>query len=140
MNKPCPICQALRGKKPGKGKLCWDCDNNQSLKNAWDSYQIVQNLSQTQWMYRYLFPVLLIATHLFLYFRNGGWSGYKIGAAAGELVAWGMWLFNVFWLWPKQKLKVSDMRERMSVDRDRMLLLKVAGEKRVSGTFTSPAK
>lgn len=122
----CPICRVLRGEK-GRGKtLCRDCSENQALGDSWQKYQIFEKILSTQVLYAYWFPVMLILTH-----SSGIAMAFKVGISFSSVIlgieAWALWLFCLFWLWPKQKIRMCDMKERLAKTRDEMMVAKVAG-------------
>ena len=124
----CPICQVLRGKAPEGKTLCPDCSNNQKLKDAWGGYQIVTMITQTNWTYRFLFPVLLVLGHIVVWKNRDVSEGLNFGVFSSAIVAWGVWLVNLLYIWPKCNLRMSDLVGKKEEARSKMFVLKVAGD------------
>ena len=136
--KKCPVCLVLRGEQPGKGALCRDCTGNKQLRDTWSEYNLIAMMAQTNWIYRFLLPILLICGHGILFFKDG--DAFKYGTGVACFVAWAVYFFNLFYLWPKYELRLADMRERKRAVFDKLFVIKVAGDRRVSGTYSAPAR
>lgn len=114
--------------------MCPDCAENREVMCLWQEYEILRMVRQTSWMYQYLFPVLM-AFGIFVQV----WRGMcNFGFILSQLVVAAMWVFTVFWFWPKNKCGLSDVEKKMPSVMDKLLVAKFAGERRISGTSQSP--
>ena len=120
----CPICQVIRNERYGSITVkCQDCSDNESLLRLWGSYEILETIYSTNRLFMYWFPALLVAGDIFLIAK-----GAHFGTITSTLTAWGMWAFNVFWLWPKNKCRPKDVMEQMKDLRDKMQIAKFAAQ------------
>jgi len=133
--KKCPVCEVLRGNKPDmKAGLCRDCRENKKVRNDWSEFQVLGTISHASHLLRYWFPALLIFGDAFLIWR----SGLTFSIVLGMVTPWGLWVFNVFYLYPRQRLTPADLRRKKAALMDKLLVHKIAGEQRMSGTDQSP--
>jgi hypothetical protein len=123
-HKKCPVCQLLVGEKVTGKVFCRDCAGNPRIRDHWDSLAIIDTVGQANSVFRYFYPVLLVTGEVFIYFHGG----FDFGTVATSLTAWGIWGFNIFWLWPKQNLTIEGVKLKRQKAIDELLIVKVAGK------------
>ena len=97
----CPICETLReGHVVKEGTLCADCNDSYDIKDCWDSLCLMRSLRTTILMFVWGYPLLLIGS-MFVVMRDGG----SLMWIPGMTTSWGIWAFNVFYLFPRQKIQ-----------------------------------
>jgi hypothetical protein len=135
MSKKCPVCQLLRGKRlPWRKKICPDCAANGEVMSLWQEYEVLHMVRQTAWMYQYIFPVLLTFGILVQVWRGK----CNFGFVLPQVVVVAMWVFNIFWFWPKNRCGLFEVKKRMPGVMNKLLVAKFAGSGHLSGTTQSP--
>jgi hypothetical protein len=124
MKKTCPACRAIEGHNPDDGALCDDCAKTAGVRTAYDGFWVMNTVKRTVVIYTFLFPLLMIASIAVVIIQKKGW-----GNLVGLLTPIGLWVFNVFWLWPKMKIPRWGKWDKMEDARDQIFIAKVAGEK-----------
>lgn len=119
----CPVCQVLRGEKyRPKKKVCRDCAENKQVGILWQEYETLELVLQTQNMYIYFFPPIIIASQALMWLRSK-----SFGQVSVTITVFGVWVFNLYYLWPKNKMRKRDILAKLAVVKDKMTIAKIAG-------------
>lgn len=124
MNEKCPACRAIEGQNPGGGTFCEDCSKTSGVMDAYHSFQVMQSIKTTTIWYTYVFPLLILG-HITLIVTGQ----LKFSSLFGMLVPIGLWVFNVFWLWPKLKIPRWGKWQKMEDERDKLFIVKLSGKR-----------
>lgn len=126
MDNTCPVCRVLVGKSPGGGKICHTCSTTEGVVDAYHWFSITQSLCKSALFFIYGYPFLALLGPIILGMSRGfSWNDIPI-----QMTCWGMWIFNVFYLYPKLKLpRTFGARcERLELAKDELFLAKIGGE------------
>jgi hypothetical protein len=126
MDNNCPICRLLVGKKPGSGKICRACYETQGVVDAYQWFSIVRSLHKSALLFIYGYPFLALLGPIVTWFVTGfSWNGFAI-----QFTCWGMWIFNVFYLYPKMNIPRTLVARcvRLELAKDELFLAKISGE------------
>lgn len=124
MNPKCPACRVLARKSPGGGSLCNDCENTEGVRKNYDEFWILNNLRQCVFLFTYFYPVLIQIHVLLIWVLGFSWM-----IVFGYVCCWGVWFFNVFWLYPRLKVPKRGEWHKVEEARDKLFLAKVAARK-----------
>jgi len=125
----CPICRVIEhGGNPRKGTLCPDCAENRRLQDEFDAYQILQHVLSTGVWFTWSFP-LLVGVGAVVQITRTDASVFSV--VCGQIGAWWLYFFNVFWLFPRQgmprALWCRKEWPKLTEQRDKMFVLKLKG-------------
>ena len=123
MNSKCPICRVLDGKRPGRGKICPECGSIEGLSIRYDEFSIYSMVKKTVWLMTLFFPAMLIGHIIILAFTHK----LNILGFISQLVGWGVWCLNVFYLYPKMGVPCFGKWQKMEDARDKLFLAKLSG-------------
>lgn len=120
----CPICRTIEGKEPNKGPLCEDCASNDRLKGEYDGMKIMKDVRRCVILYVWVWPVVLVLSTI-LQVMSG-----SAGSVSGMVVAFGLWIFTVFWLYPQVGISRVFWRAcpKLGEIRERLFVLKLKGK------------
>lgn len=124
MNTECPICNLLKGDgKNVDGTLCEDCRANQKLQAGFEGWRMLRTVRNAVMFYTWLWPVVLLLIMCLDVVRSD-WT-----SLTGIVVAFLMWVFCVFWLYPKQGIDRAFWKPwaKMVAEREKMFISKVSG-------------
>lgn len=107
------------------GALCEDCAKTEGVKLAYDGFWVYTSVKRMVLWYTYLFPLLLIGNIVLVVFHRN-----DLGNLIGLLTPMGLWVFNVFWLWPKMKIPRWGKWEKMEEARDNLFIAKISGKRK----------
>lgn len=125
MNNRCPACRAISGKRHGRGELCPDCRETEGVYLAYSEFDIYSMVKQTCVMMTLVFPVFLVC-HIILMATVWKFNAWGI---INQVVCWGTWVFNVFYLYPKLGVPRFGAWKKMEDARDKLFIRKVAGRR-----------
>jgi len=117
----------ILGFKPGRGDRCQECKNTVGVEDAYAWYKMERQMELQSKAYVYLFPALMIvAMFERIYVYKGGYTLRSF--LIYDLVPWGLWVFNVFFLWPGKGVSIPGMKDRLKRAKDDLFLKKLGGE------------
>ena len=123
MNLSCPICRVIDGKRPGRGKICPECSSIQGLSICYDEFSIYRMMKRTVWLMTLFFPAMLIGHIIILACTHR----FNVMGCISQLVCWGVWCLNVFYIYPKIGVPRFGKWKKMEDARDKLFITKVSG-------------